>query len=108
MKVFSDYSGGRLTIYLNGELDHHEVKQSMAVIENLLTDYMPRECVIDLGRLSFMDSSGIALMLKLHRRLALSGGRICVTNVSGQPLRVIDASGVERVINISALKEAGI
>ena len=108
MKVYSDYTGGRLSIYLQGELDHHEAKQSMAVIENLLTDYIPRECVLDLRELSFMDSSGIALMLKLYRRVAQNGGRTWVENAAGQPLRVIDASGIERIIKIAAVKEAGI
>ena len=108
MKVFSEYASGRLRIFLQGELDHHEAKQSMTLIDGLIEQYMPRECVLDLSKLSFMDSSGIALMLKLYRRMAQNGGRTWVENAAGQPLRVIDASGIERIIKIAAVKEAGV
>jgi len=63
VKIFSEYSDGSLTLYLDGELDHHSVKQSMSVIDQLLGEFLPRVCVLDLSRLSFMDSSGIALAL---------------------------------------------
>ena len=106
MKVFSDYREGRLTIRLQGELDHHEARQGMEAIDALLDEYMPRDCAVDLGALSFMDSSGIALILKLHRRLAAVGGRARVENAAAQPLRVLKASGIERFLEAPANKEA--
>ena len=62
MKVYSAYREGQLTIFLHGELDHHEVRESMSAIERHLDEYLPRDCILDLGHLSFMDSSGIALI----------------------------------------------
>ena len=106
MKVYSAYREGRLTIYLHGELDHHEVRQSMAAIERLLDEYLPRDCILDLSHLRFMDSSGIALILKLHRRAQETGGRAWVENAAAQPMRVIDASGIERLVNIAAREGA--
>ncbi len=104
MKILSAYENGRLTIFLQGELDHHAIRQSVEMIEHLLDEYLPRDCVLDLGGLSFMDSSGIALILKLHRRIRGSGGRAWVENAGGQPLRVLDAGGVDRLVNISVRK----
>ena len=106
MKVFSSYDNGRLTIYLHGELDHHAVRGAAELVERLLGEYLPRNCVLDLGRLSFMDSSGIALILRLHRRMLAGGGRFWVENVGAQPLRVLDAGGIGRVVQIAAAKEA--
>ena len=106
MKVYSAYENGSLTIYLHGELDHHEARRAMELIDGLLDEYLPRDCALDLGGLSFMDSSGIALLLRLYRRLAVSGGRAWVENAAGQPLRVLDASGIERIVKISLTKEA--
>ena len=106
MKVYSAYREGRLTIYLHGELDHHEVRQSMTAIERLLDEYLPRDCILDFSHLSFMDSSGIALILKLHRRMQDAGGRAWVDNAAAQPMRVIDASGTERLIKIAVREEA--
>ena len=106
MKVYSAYQEGRLTIYLHGELDHHEVRQSMEAIERLLDEYLPRDCILDLTHLGFMDSSGIALILKMHRRMRECGGRAWVENAAAQPMRVIDASGIERLVKIAAREEA--
>ena len=106
MKVYSAYREGQLTIFLHGELDHHEVRESMSAIERLLDEYLPRDCILDLGHLSFMDSSGIALIVKLHRRMRECGGRAWVENAAAQPMRVIDASGIERLVHIAAREEA--
>ena len=100
MKVFSAYRDGKLTVYLQGELDHHGVKGSMEAIDRLLDQYLPRDVALDLSSLSFMDSSGIALILKLHRRLKEDGGRAWVENPAEQPMRVIDASGIDRLVKI--------
>lgn len=106
MNVLSACRDGRLTVYLHGELDHHEVRQSMAIIDRLLDEYLPRICVLDLTDLHFMDSSGIALILKMHRQMRERGGSVWVENASRQPLRVIDASGIERLVRIAAREEA--
>jgi stage II sporulation protein AA (anti-sigma F factor antagonist) len=66
-----------------------------------LDDYLPQDCVVDMGSLTFMDSSGIALILKISRLMGQTGGRAWVENAKGQPLKVIDASGIERLIKIS-------
>ena len=100
MKVYSAYQKGQLTVYLQGELDHHGVKNSMEAIERLLDQYLPRDVALDLSGLNFMDSSGIALILKLFRRQKESGGLAWVENPAEQPMRVIDASGIERLVKI--------
>ena len=105
MKVFSAYRSGRLTVSLQGELDHHEVKQSMSAVERLLDEYLPRSCILDLSSLRFMDSSGIALILKLHRMMGAFGGTLRVENATGQPLRVIDTAGIDRMIAVAGKEE---
>lgn len=106
MKVYSAYQRGRLRLFLQGELDQHAARRSTGVIESLLTEHLPRECVLDLGELSFMDSSGIALILKLYRRMQREGGTLWVENAAAQPMRVLDASGIRRIVNIALTKEA--
>lgn len=101
MKVLSSYQNGRLTLFLKGELDHHEAAAALRRIMRTLDDYLPQDCVVDMGSLTFMDSSGIALILKISRLMGQTGGRAWVENAKGQPLKVIDASGIERLIKIS-------
>ena len=100
MKISADYSSGRLTIRLCGELDHHSAREGMAAIERLLDEYMPRDAVLDMSALTFMDSAGIALILRTERRMRASGGRACIANPASQPMRVLDASGIDRMIPV--------
>ena len=51
----------------------------------------------------FMDSSGIAVILRINKRMRELGGRLWVENVPSQPLRVMDAAGIDRLISISSL-----
>lgn len=107
MTVGSAFENGSLRIYLDGELDHHAAKKAIAFIEEKIDTHLPKETVLDMKNLTFMDSSGIAIVLKTFRRMNELGGRTVVENVSKQPRRVLDASGVERIIKVVALtKEA--
>ena len=106
MKVLTTLKNGRLTLFFKGELDHHGAKTAMRIIESLLDEHLPRDCAMDLSELTFMDSSGIALILRVHKRLNETGGRAWLENPHPQSLRVIDASGIDRIIHIrQAVKE---
>ena len=105
MKVLSSYKEGRLTLFLKGELNHHEAAAALRSITRVLDDYLPRDCVVDMGGLTFMDSSGIALILKICRLMSETGGRAWVENARSQPLKVIDASGIDRMVKIAAAAE---
>ena len=100
MLIKAEYGSGRLTLRLNGELDHHSARAALAEIDALLDEYMPRDAALDMSGLTFMDSAGIALILRTERRLRRSGGRACIINPASQPLRVLDAAGIERLIPV--------
>ena len=100
MKLTSNFAGGRLTVGVAGELDHHGAGELMAWLTERLEADLPRECVLDLGELKFMDSSGIALMMRLTKRMRALGGRLRVENVREQPGRVLEASGIGKIIDI--------
>lgn len=105
LKIDSDYRNGRLTLRLSGELDHHGARQAMLEIRECIDMNLPRECALDLSGLAFMDSSGIAVVLKTYKSMAELGGRTFVKNVPRQPMKVLDASGIERIVPIKALVE---
>ena len=50
---------------------------------------------------SFMDSSGIAIIIKVSRRMRTMGGRTWIENPARQPQRVIDASGIDRLVPVA-------
>jgi len=101
MNISTAFSAGRLTVYLSGELDHHQARETMRRIEELLDEYMPRDCVLELSGLSFMDSSGIAVIVRTSRRMKELRGRVWIENPGKQALRVIDAAGIERLVPVA-------
>ena len=101
MKISGSYKGGRLTLNFSGELDHHAARDAMKRLSQKLDAYSPRSCVLDLKGLEFMDSSGVALLLRTYKRMNELDGTMCVRNVRAQPMRVLDASGIERLIDIT-------
>ena len=101
MELSSEFSSGRLTVYLSGELDHHSSRNILQELDELLDEYLPRDCAINLSRLSFMDSSGIALIIRISRRMSALGGRTWIENPAKQPFRVLDASGIQRLVPIA-------
>ena len=104
MNISTAFAAGRLTIYLAGELDHHEARGAIRSIDELLDEYLPRDCVLDMSGLSFMDSSGIALIIRMSRRMKNLGGRAWIENPAKQPLPVIDASGIDRLVPVATVK----
>lgn len=101
MNIKTAFSAGRLTVFLVGELDHHQAKYVINTVDELIDEYLPRDCVLDLSELSFMDSSGIAVIIRMSRRMNNLGGRVWIENPSKQPQRVIDASGIDRLVPVS-------
>ena len=100
MQLSTSYQDGRLELKLTGELDHHAAKKTMLAIGGIIDRSLPRECVMDMGGLTFMDSSGIALVLNMHKRMAEIGGAASVINVSHQPMKVLTAAGINRIVTI--------
>lgn len=100
MKIQGKQEGPCLTVYLSGELDHHAARQAMREISRLIDDALPRQCLLDLSGLSFMDSSGLAVILSTHRHMAASGGSASVVNPPAQTRRVLEAAGIERLVQV--------
>jgi anti-anti-sigma factor len=86
---------GVLTLSIAGELDLASVESVHEAIDEVL-DGNPERVVFDLGGLTFMDSSGIAMMLKVSKRV----GHVEVRNATPIVRRVIEATGLVEVLGL--------
>ena len=100
MDVRIKSEGRTLTIWLTGELDHHGARGLMEQLDRLLERELPAKTILDLGELTFMDSSGIAVILRLKRRMEALGGNLVVVNIPKQAARVLDTAGLSRYIKL--------
>ncbi len=88
----------RLTALVAGELDHHEAKTVMKELDRRIDLAQPRELTLDLSGLTFADSSGIAVLLRAHRRMGQVNGAMRVVNTPDQAGKVFRAAGLDRII----------
>ena len=89
-----------LTIALSGEIDHHAARELMAQLDQAIAERLPAQLVLDLSGVTFMDSSGIAVLLRSRRQLEHTGGELRVTGIPAQARRVLDAAGIGRLISL--------
>ncbi len=90
----------KLLLELSGEVDHHGAKDAIRQLELAVDAALPRQLVLDMAGVTFMDSSGIALILRAQQRMQLLDGSLLVCNVPPQARRVLDAAGIGRLVTI--------
>jgi len=100
MQFTSFLEEGRLTVALTGEIDHQCAKSYIDAITSKIEVYMPKECILDFEQVSFMDSSGIAVVLRTQRKMLSVGGTLAVCSVPMQAKKVFDAAGINRLVNM--------
>ena len=75
MNMTSFLQDKRLTIALKGDIDHHSAKETMRIIGNKIDLYLPMVCVLDFRDVTFMDSSGIAIVIACVRHMRQLRGK---------------------------------
>ncbi len=100
MHLTSFLQNGQLTVAMTGEIDHHCAKNYIQTIEGKIEAYNPNICILDFGDVTFMDSSGIAVVLNALRAMSRIGGELTVTQLKDQPMKVFRASGIDKLVKI--------
>ena len=100
MNLTSFLQDKHLTVALRGEIDHHSAKDIMRVVGNKIELYLPRVCVLDFREVGFMDSSGIAIVISAIRHMREIGGKVLLRDVPAQPMKVLLASGIDKIVQI--------
>ena len=91
---------GVLTARLHGELDHHSAAAARDTIDDTARRMHPHTLRLDFSELTFMDSSGIGLILGRLRLVSTWGGKVIVTNVSPQLQKMIELAGIPRLVEV--------
>ena len=100
MKFTSFLQDGHLTVVLTGEIDHHCAKGYIAGIAGKIEAYTPDICILDFTEVSFIDSSGVAVVINALRNMRAIGGHLLLTGIGAQPMKVFQAAGIHKIIEI--------
>lgn len=100
MPVKITVSGEVVTAFLDGEIDHHTASVIRNEIDASVEKNMPTLLVLDFRDVSFMDSSGIGLVMGRYKLLKPIGASLHVTNTSPQIGKVMKLAGLDRLAKL--------
>lgn len=100
MGVDITFADDTLYLKLNGEIDHHTALPIRLEADDRIESARPAHTVMDFSRVSFMDSSGIGLVMGRYRLVSQFGGDLEVTGLSGNAYRVMRLAGIDRIADI--------
>lgn len=100
MQFTSFLQDGLLTVALTGEIDHHCARNYISAITAKIEAYNPKTCILDFQEVSFMDSSGIAVVINALRSVTRIQGKLVLSGINAQPMKVFRTSGIDKLVEI--------
>ena len=92
--------GSVLVAALEGELDHHEAIYVRQVIDKELDKMAKPQLLFDLRDLTFMDSSGLGVILGRYKKIQARQGEIAIANVPSSVTRLFEMSGLHKIMRL--------
>lgn len=103
VKIYVDMEKQKVTAQIYGDIDHHTAKHIRTEIDASIKEYLPKLLIIDFSNVSFMDSSGIGLVMGRYKLMGEYSGDVLIANPPPYIRRVMQLAGLDklcRVVNI--------
>lgn len=94
-----------LVLRLTEEIDECSVQKIRRKADYEIERHMPKKVIFDFNSVSFMDSAGIGLIIGRYRIANMLGGIVEIANVKDSIKRILELSGILKIIPIIELKE---
>ena len=94
-----DKKDNRLIVYLAGELDHHSAEEVRVKIDDRIDRDNIKSLVMNFKEVTFMDSSGIGVVIGRFKKLQGRNGNVCIVEVNNRVDKVFKLSGLYKIIN---------
>ncbi|MFT8872433.1 MAG: anti-sigma F factor antagonist [Sporolactobacillus sp.] len=89
---------GVLCIRLEGELDHHTAEELRQRVTAVMDEEIVQHILLNCEKLTFMDSSGLGVILGRYRQIVGLGGELVVCALSPSVRRLFELSGLFKII----------
>lgn len=100
MNVLYNENGQDLVIKLAGELDHHFATEAKSKIDEKLNGGQIKNLTFDMEKIDFIDSSAIGFIIGRYKIIKKNDGKLEIINASHKIRKILDMSGVGKIINI--------
>ncbi len=95
-----------LIITPTGELDHHRAEILRKEADSSFTSSV-KNIIFDFSKLSFMDSSGLGMIMGRYKKVQKKGGVLIIASPKPQVMRILEMSGIMHIAKIEgSLKQA--
>lgn len=99
MKYSREDSGDMTTLRIGGALDAMTAQELRPTIDQLVENKR-KHVVVELSELDLIDSSGVAVIVSLFKRVRAVGGKVEITGVRDQPLAIFKLLRMDRVFEL--------
>lgn len=100
-----EIKGNILLVRLRGELDHHEADLVRENWQNKFYQNKVKHMIVNLEGLSFMDSSGLGVILGRYKEVLQVGGKMIVCNVPTSIKRLFEISGLFKIVQLEETED---
>jgi len=97
-----------LLVQFKGELDHHTTETVRQKIDQQYFDQRLKNIILDLRGLTFMDSSGIGLIMGRYKNCLEKNGSVSIISDSSYVDKILRMSGLLKIVNVYPTIEAAI
>ncbi|AGA69811.1 anti-anti-sigma factor [Desulfitobacterium dichloroeliminans LMG P-21439] len=92
-----------LLLHLRGELDMNTSESLRQAIDSEIERRGVRTVILNLEEISFIDSSGLGVILGRYKKLLPMGGKIIITRVPPHIYKIMELSGLPRIIQFEEM-----
>jgi stage II sporulation protein AA (anti-sigma F factor antagonist) len=102
MDINYEFKNGTLTCYLSGDIDHHNAKFFREGLDELIDEcHGIRLLIVDFSKVSFMDSSGVGIILGRYKKLKELGANLNVSNANPYIKRIFTLCAIDKLVGIN-------
>ena len=100
MNVSFETANQKLIVKIDGDIDHHTCEEIRNRVDQEIMKKKPRGVIFDMENVSFMDSSGVGVIIGRYKLVHSNGGTTSMLNVKPPIKRICEICGLQKIIPI--------
>lgn len=89
-----------IVVKIKADLDHHAACEIRKSVDAKIKSTNAINVIFDFSKVDFMDSSGIGVIMGRYKMTKILGGKVVVYGVKKQVQRIIEMSGIDRLVTV--------
>jgi anti-sigma B factor antagonist len=89
--------GDCLIASVRGEIDLHSSPELRDILLGAVNAHHPKKVILNLGQVSYMDSSAVAVLVEALQKLRKAGGKICLTDLQPRVRGLLEIARLDTI-----------